>query len=157
MQELQNSNRGRGGCCMRSGMACRSLLLCSMWRCKLISWRMLPASLNLADPRKPFNAKTPFVEKDGYAWCVNCHTHRFSTKCKKCRKPVVDTVVNALGAEWHEECFCCTVRNNTTREFQALLLMPICRVARVVSLMGDIFFVQVLKTNLSAPRVRNGG
>ncbi|KAH3918235.1 hypothetical protein HBH56_033620 [Parastagonospora nodorum] len=55
----------------------------------------------------PFDSSTPFVEKDGYAWCVNCHTHRYSTKCKKCRKPVTDTVVKALGAEWHVGCFCC--------------------------------------------------
>ncbi|KAH9870355.1 hypothetical protein IAQ61_005829 [Plenodomus lingam] len=55
----------------------------------------------------PFDSSTPFVEKDGYAWCVNCHTHRYSTKCKGCRKPVTDTVVKALGAEWHMGCFCC--------------------------------------------------
>ncbi|KAJ9647824.1 hypothetical protein H2199_001599 [Coniosporium tulheliwenetii] len=53
------------------------------------------------EPEHPFDSQTPFVEKDGYAWCVNCHTNRFSTKCKKCRKPVTDTVVKALGAEWH--------------------------------------------------------
>jgi hypothetical protein len=57
----------------------------------------------------PFDSSTPFVEKEGYAWCVNCHTHRFSTKCRKCRKPVVDTVVKALGQEWHVACFCCVV------------------------------------------------
>ena len=57
----------------------------------------------------PFDSSTPFVEKDGYAWCVNCHTHRFSTKCKGCRKPVTDTVVKALGAEWHASCFVCVV------------------------------------------------
>ncbi|KAI0592558.1 LIM domain-binding protein 3 [Pyrenophora tritici-repentis] len=57
----------------------------------------------------PFDSTTPFVEKDGYAWCVNCHTHRYSTKCKGCRKPVTDTVVKALGAEWHVGCFVCVV------------------------------------------------
>ncbi|KAI9790255.1 MAG: hypothetical protein M1816_005280 [Peltula sp. TS41687] len=56
----------------------------------------------------PFDASTPFVEKDGYAWCVDCHTNRFSTKCKKCRKPVTDMVLKALGAEWHPQCFRCT-------------------------------------------------
>lgn len=58
---------------------------------------------------QPFDSATPFVERDGYAWCVNCHTNRFSTKCKKCRKPVTEMVVNALGHEWHPHCFCCTV------------------------------------------------
>ena len=61
------------------------------------------------DLRQPFDASTPFVEKDGYAWCLNCHTNRFSTKCKKCRKPVTDMVLKALGSEWHTDCFCCTV------------------------------------------------
>lgn len=57
----------------------------------------------------PFDAKTPFVEREGYAWCVECHTRRFSGKCKGCRKPIVDLVVKALGGEWHEGCFCCKV------------------------------------------------
>ena len=57
----------------------------------------------------PFDAKTPFVEKDGYAWCVSCHAGRFSGKCKGCRKPVVDGGVSALGGEWHVNCFCCVV------------------------------------------------
>ncbi len=57
----------------------------------------------------PFDAKTPFVEKDGYAWCVGCHAGRFSGKCKGCKKPVVDGAVVALGEEWHVGCFCCVV------------------------------------------------
>lgn len=57
----------------------------------------------------PFDAKMPFVEKDGYAWCVNCHTNRYSSKCRKCKKPVTDIVVKALGADWHGGCFCCVV------------------------------------------------
>ncbi|KAF2842315.1 hypothetical protein M501DRAFT_998591 [Patellaria atrata CBS 101060] len=60
----------------------------------------------------PFDSQTPFVEKDGYAWCVGCHTNRYSTKCKKCRKPVTDMVVKALGAEWHQSCFCCVQCNS---------------------------------------------
>lgn len=57
----------------------------------------------------PFNAESRFVEKDGYAWCVGCYQKRYSGKCKKCKRPVTETVVKALGGEWHEECFCCTV------------------------------------------------
>ncbi|EMD01272.1 hypothetical protein BAUCODRAFT_118975 [Baudoinia panamericana UAMH 10762] len=59
----------------------------------------------------PFDAHTPFVEKDGYAWCVGCHTNRYSSKCRKCRKPVTDLVVKALGADWHEGCFVCVECN----------------------------------------------
>ncbi len=57
----------------------------------------------------PFDKSTPFVEKDGFAWCVGCHTSRFSGKCKGCRRPITDLVVQALGGEWHERCFCCVV------------------------------------------------
>ena len=57
----------------------------------------------------PFDSSTPFVEKDGYAWCVGCHTNRYSSKCRKCRKPVTDTVVKALGHDWHGNCFVCMV------------------------------------------------
>lgn len=57
----------------------------------------------------PFDAQTPFVEREGYAWCVNCHTRRYSNKCAGCRRPVVDMVVKALGKEWHGGCFCCVV------------------------------------------------
>ena len=57
----------------------------------------------------PFDSTTPFVEKDGYAWCVGCHTNRYSSKCRKCKKPVTDTVVKALGFDWHADCFVCTV------------------------------------------------
>jgi paxillin len=57
----------------------------------------------------PFDATTPFVEKDGYAWCVGCHTNRYSPKCRGCRKPVTDVVVKALGADWHGGCFRCVV------------------------------------------------
>ncbi|MCJ1401124.1 hypothetical protein MMC11_004336 [Xylographa trunciseda] len=55
----------------------------------------------------PFDASTPFVEKDGFAWCVDCHSRKFSGKCAGCRKPITDMVVKALGKEWHEMCFCC--------------------------------------------------
>ena len=57
----------------------------------------------------PFDAKTPFVEKDGFAWCVGCHAGRFSGKCRGCRRPVVDGGIMALGGEWHENCFSCVV------------------------------------------------
>ena len=60
----------------------------------------------------PFDASTPFVEKNGFAWCVECHSRKFSGKCMGCRKPITNVVVTALGKEWHEECFCCKV--NTT-------------------------------------------
>ena len=53
------------------------------------------------------------MEKDNYAWCVGCHTNRYSSKCRKCKKPVTDTVVKALGFDWHGQCFVCTVGSST--------------------------------------------
>lgn len=58
---------------------------------------------------QPFESSTPFVERDGYAWCIRCHTNRQSAKCKRCKKPVTDLVVSALGSEWHNNCFSCSV------------------------------------------------
>ena len=57
----------------------------------------------------PFDEKTPFVERNGYAWCVGCHAGRFSGKCKACRKVILEQGIQALGGEWHEACFCCVV------------------------------------------------
>ncbi|RDW94130.1 LIM domain protein [Aspergillus mulundensis] len=56
----------------------------------------------------PFNSQTPFVEKDGYAWCLNCHSRRTAPTCAGCKKPVLDDVViTAVGGKWHENCFVC--------------------------------------------------
>ncbi|PHH74627.1 hypothetical protein CDD80_2958 [Ophiocordyceps camponoti-rufipedis] len=50
------------------------------------------------------------IEKDGYAWCVNCQTKRTerrAPKCRKCRQPVIGQYIQALGGEWHDHCFRC--------------------------------------------------
>jgi hypothetical protein len=56
----------------------------------------------------PFDLNTPFVERDGYAYCVRCHTRRTSARCRACKKQILDEVtVEALGGKWHETCFVC--------------------------------------------------
>ena len=56
----------------------------------------------------PFDSHTPFVERDGYAYCVRCHTRRTSARCRACKKQVLDEMtVEALGGKWHEACFVC--------------------------------------------------
>ncbi|PYI12433.1 hypothetical protein BO78DRAFT_300996 [Aspergillus sclerotiicarbonarius CBS 121057] len=56
----------------------------------------------------PFNAETPFVEKDGFAWCLQCHSRRTAPRCIGCKKPVLDDVViSAVGGQWHDQCFVC--------------------------------------------------
>ncbi|KAH9887804.1 hypothetical protein F4778DRAFT_756139 [Xylariomycetidae sp. FL2044] len=58
----------------------------------------------------PFERGATHIEKDGYAWCVNCQTKRTerrAPKCRACRRAVIGQYVQALGAEWHDECFRC--------------------------------------------------
>jgi len=63
----------------------------------------------------PFEKGMTHIEKDGYAWCLNCQTKRTerqAPKCKKCKKAVIGQYVQALGGEWHESCFRCTTCKN---------------------------------------------
>ncbi|KAJ6004476.1 hypothetical protein N7522_006121 [Penicillium canescens] len=56
----------------------------------------------------PFNSQTPFVEKDGFAWCLQCHSRRTAPRCLGCKQHVMDEVViTAIGGQWHERCFNC--------------------------------------------------
>lgn len=58
----------------------------------------------------PFEQGMTHIEKDGYAWCLNCQTKRTerrAPKCKKCKGPVIGQYVQALGGEYHDECFRC--------------------------------------------------
>ncbi|KAK5797773.1 hypothetical protein VI817_004064 [Penicillium citrinum] len=56
----------------------------------------------------PFDSKTPFVEKDGFAWCLKCHSRRTAPRCLGCKQHVLDdVVVTAIGGQWHERCFAC--------------------------------------------------
>ncbi|KAK1757534.1 hypothetical protein QBC47DRAFT_411648 [Echria macrotheca] len=62
----------------------------------------------------PFERGMTHIEKDGYAWCVSCQTKRTerrAPKCRKCRKAVIGQYVQALGGEWHDECFRCATCN----------------------------------------------
>ncbi|ESZ91638.1 hypothetical protein SBOR_7969 [Sclerotinia borealis F-4128] len=58
----------------------------------------------------PFEQGMTHIEKDGYAWCLPCQTKRTerkAPKCKRCKKAVLGQYVQALGGEWHDECFRC--------------------------------------------------
>ena len=102
----------------------------------------------------PFDSTTPFVEKDGYAWCVGCHTNRYSSKCRKCKKPVTDTVVKALGYDWHGNCFVCMVSRHLM--FLDELILTVCRNATGSSRMGDTSFVGSRRIR-SALDAKSGG
>lgn len=58
----------------------------------------------------PFEKGMTHIEKDGYAWCLQCQTKRTerqAPKCQKCKLAVIGEYVQALGGEWHEKCFRC--------------------------------------------------
>lgn len=58
----------------------------------------------------PFEQGMTHIEKDGYAWCLACQTKRTerrAPKCKKCKCPVIGNYIQALGGEWHDDCFKC--------------------------------------------------
>ncbi|KAI5462995.1 hypothetical protein BGZ63DRAFT_412694 [Mariannaea sp. PMI_226] len=58
----------------------------------------------------PFDHGMTHIEKDGYAWCINCQTKRTerrAPKCKSCKTAVIGQYIQALGGEWHEHCFRC--------------------------------------------------
>ncbi|CAG8020808.1 unnamed protein product [Penicillium salamii] len=71
----------------------------------------IPLLLILVAPTdllQPFDSQTPFVEKDGFAWCLNCHSRRTAPRCLGCKQHVLDEVViTAIGGQWHERCFNC--------------------------------------------------
>ena len=104
----------------------------------------------------PFDAKTPFVERNGYAWCVGCHAGKFSGKCKGCRKPVIEGGLSALGSEWHVDCFCCVVSG--WEEVMLLLTELIMhhRSAEDILTMGG-FLPGKVRRSRYVWRVRKGG
>lgn len=56
----------------------------------------------------PFSSESPFVEHNGYPYCVSCHTKRTSARCKACKQPILNEMtVEALGGKWHDDCFVC--------------------------------------------------
>ncbi|KAH7326721.1 hypothetical protein B0I35DRAFT_405916 [Stachybotrys elegans] len=58
----------------------------------------------------PFEQGMTHIEKDGYAWCINCQTKRTerrAPKCRRCKTAVIGEYIQALGGEWHEHCFRC--------------------------------------------------
>jgi hypothetical protein len=62
----------------------------------------------------PFEKGMTHIEKDGYAWCINCQTKRTerrAPKCKTCKLAVVGQYIQALGGEWHDQCFRCATCN----------------------------------------------
>jgi hypothetical protein len=69
-----------------------------------------PGHFFCAECGDPFEAGMTHIEKDGYAWCVPCQTKRTerrAPKCRACKAGVVGDYVQAMGGEWHMDCFKC--------------------------------------------------
>ncbi|XP_033114226.1 PDZ and LIM domain protein 7-like isoform X10 [Anneissia japonica] len=48
-----------------------------------------------------------FVEEKGKIYCEKDYTNLYAPKCSKCMKSVAGKCVNALGGQFHPECFVC--------------------------------------------------
>jgi len=60
--------------------------------------------------KKEFTEKQ-FFRIDGQPACSPCHEQHLiktSSKCKKCKKPILETVLKFMGEEYHESCLTCT-------------------------------------------------
>ncbi|XP_054165589.1 zinc finger protein 808-like isoform X3 [Oppia nitens] len=56
-----------------------------------------------AVPLSPNN----FKEKDGKPYCLKHFQELYLPKCYGCKRPITDKIINALGKQWHPECFAC--------------------------------------------------
>ncbi|KTW29522.1 uncharacterized protein T551_02138 [Pneumocystis jirovecii RU7] len=65
---------------------------------------------------EPFDADTPFIERDKYAWCQRCFENKYCSKCEKCKKPIVNDLVCAMDLEWHSKCFVCSICNSEFKD-----------------------------------------
>eukprot|EP01089_Gocevia_fonbrunei_P000364 TRINITY_DN1037_c0_g1_i1.p1 TRINITY_DN1037_c0_g1~~TRINITY_DN1037_c0_g1_i1.p1 ORF type:complete len:346 (-),score=65.37 TRINITY_DN1037_c0_g1_i1:105-1142(-) len=54
----------------------------------------------------------PVVEgSDGNAYCEQDYLEKFAPKCGRCQKPIQGQCTNALGKQWHPQCFTCASCN----------------------------------------------
>ncbi|KZV98154.1 hypothetical protein EXIGLDRAFT_746782 [Exidia glandulosa HHB12029] len=49
-----------------------------------------------------------YTMHNNHAYCQKCHINLRYPKCKKCRKPMAENMIEAFGSRWHWECFTCT-------------------------------------------------
>jgi ribosomal protein L40E len=59
---------------------------------------------------QPFKEKT-FYKLNGKALCRECHNHNQvsqASKCRKCSKPILETVVTFKNGEYHDYCLVCS-------------------------------------------------
>ncbi|XP_047735649.1 PDZ and LIM domain protein Zasp isoform X15 [Hyalella azteca] len=57
--------------------------------------------------RKPL-IDVGFVEEQGNLYCEDCYEKFLAPTCGKCDKRIKGDCLNAVGKQFHPECFCCT-------------------------------------------------
>jgi len=49
-----------------------------------------------------------FYEQEGQPQCEQCFYSHFCMQCTACGLPITSQVINAIGSNWHPNCFVCT-------------------------------------------------
>jgi len=76
----------------------------------------------------PFPGGT-FYEREGYPYCQeHYYNSSFAAKCASCGEGIVGDCINALGQQWHTNCFVCQYCHKafTTGQFYEMNGMPYC-------------------------------
>ncbi|KAI8374526.1 LIM domain-containing protein [Radiomyces spectabilis] len=58
--------------------------------------------------KTPFDENSPFMVHDGHPYCEKDYLTKFGRQCQGCHEYIQGEFVNALGGDWHKQCFVCT-------------------------------------------------
>lgn len=50
-----------------------------------------------------------FRERDGIPYCQGCFATQLASRCARCSKPILETVITAMEKTWHKDCLTCTI------------------------------------------------
>lgn len=50
-----------------------------------------------------------FRERGGIPYCHTCYANHLASKCARCSKPIMDTVITAMDKTWHQDCLTCSI------------------------------------------------
>ena len=60
--------------------------------------------------RRPLGVgASQFRERGGIPYCNACYASNLASRCARCSKPILETVVTAMDKTWHKECLTCTI------------------------------------------------
>ncbi|KAF2879450.1 hypothetical protein ILUMI_26730, partial [Ignelater luminosus] len=67
-----------------------------------------PEHFTCAKCKEPIK-DSKFQQHDGEPYCEADYTKLFLKNCYACKQPIKQKIIKALGVEWHEEHFVCTI------------------------------------------------